>query len=76
MPDPTSPPSVVGPADHGSFSDPSASAPAGGLSAWMSSKGFAALDQLRGILSVPVGSEEQYERMGYINALRAANAGV
>jgi dihydroorotate dehydrogenase (fumarate) len=47
-----------------------------GLSAWMSSKGFAALDELRGILSVPVGSEEQYERMGYVNALRAANAGV
>jgi dihydroorotate dehydrogenase (fumarate) len=47
-----------------------------GLSAWISSKGFAALDELRGILSVPVGSEEQHERMGYVNALRAANAGV
>jgi len=47
-----------------------------GLSAWMSSKGFAALAELRGILSVPVGSEEHYERMGYVNALRAANAGV
>ena len=47
-----------------------------GLSAWMSSKGFAALAELRGILSVPVGSEEHYERMGYVNALRAANARV
>ena len=47
-----------------------------GLSAWMSSKGFAGLAELRGILSVPVGSEEHYERMGYVNALRAANAGV
>ena len=47
-----------------------------GLSAWMSSKGFGGLAELRGILSVPVGSEEHYERMGYVNALRAANAGV
>jgi dihydroorotate dehydrogenase (fumarate) len=47
-----------------------------GLSAWMSRKGFHALDELRGMLSVPPDIDETaYERAGYVSALRAANAG-
>jgi dihydroorotate dehydrogenase (fumarate) len=47
-----------------------------GLSAWMARKGFAALDDVRGILSVPAGADEAaYERAGYVSALRKANSG-
>jgi dihydroorotate dehydrogenase (fumarate) len=47
-----------------------------GLTAWMASKGFTAVDQLRGMLAVPMGTDgTEYERAGYVNALRAANAG-
>jgi dihydroorotate dehydrogenase (fumarate) len=46
-----------------------------GLSDWMSRKGFASLDDLRGMLSVPPdGDESAHERAGYVSALRDANA--
>jgi dihydroorotate dehydrogenase (fumarate) len=45
-----------------------------GLSAWMARKGFKAVDELRGMLSVPPGTDEAaYERAGYVTGLRAAN---
>jgi len=45
-----------------------------GLSAWMARKGFAAVDELRGILSVAPGTDEAtHERAGYVGALRKAN---
>jgi dihydroorotate dehydrogenase (fumarate) len=48
-----------------------------GLSAWMARKGFKAVDELRGMLAVPSGADAAaYERAGYVNALRAANAGI
>jgi dihydroorotate dehydrogenase (fumarate) len=48
-----------------------------GLSAWMVRKGFTDLDGVRGMLSVAPGTDEAaFERAGYVNALRAANAGV
>jgi dihydroorotate dehydrogenase (fumarate) len=47
-----------------------------GLSDWMTRKGFTALDQVRGLLSVPSQADgAAYQRAGYVNALRAANAG-
>jgi len=48
-----------------------------GLSAWMGRKGFTAVDEVRGTLSVPPDTDEAaYERAGYVTALRAANAGL
>jgi dihydroorotate dehydrogenase (fumarate) len=45
-----------------------------GLSTWMDRKGFKAVDELRGMLSVPPGTDEAaYERAGYVTGLRAAN---
>ena len=45
-----------------------------GLSAWMARKGFKAVDELRGMLSVPPATDEAaYERAGYVTGLRAAN---
>jgi dihydroorotate dehydrogenase (fumarate) len=47
-----------------------------GLSSWMDRKGFQALDDLRGKLAVPQATEqEEYQRSGYVAAMRAANAG-
>ncbi len=47
-----------------------------GLSGWMARKGFAALADVRGLLSVPHSADEAaYERAGYVTALRAANRG-
>ena len=47
-----------------------------GLSSWMKRKGFHAVGELRGMLSVPLGRDEaEYERASYVNALRSANAG-
>jgi dihydroorotate dehydrogenase (fumarate) len=47
-----------------------------GLTAWMARKGFATVDELRGMLAVPAGADEAaYERAGYVAAMRAANAG-
>jgi hypothetical protein len=41
----------------------------------MASKGFTAAHELWGMLAVPAGTDEsEYERAGYVSALRAANA--
>ena len=46
------------------------------LSAWMDRKGFGSLAELRGLLSVPAGTDEAaYERAGYVTVLQAANLG-
>ncbi len=43
----------------------------------MARKGFAAVDELRGLLAVPPGTDEaDYERAGYVGALRQANSGI
>ncbi len=48
-----------------------------GLSDWMSSKGFEAVDELRGMLAVPPGADEAvFERIGYVAAMRDANRGI
>jgi dihydroorotate dehydrogenase (fumarate) len=40
----------------------------------MTRKEFAAVDELRGLLAVPAGTDEAiYERAGYVSALRKAN---
>src|SRR5450755_1920782 len=45
-----------------------------GLSAWMARKGFATVDELRGMLSVPPDADAAaYQRAGYVTGLRAAN---
>ena len=47
-----------------------------GLSAWMSRKGFSSLGELRGMLAVPSAADRaEYERAGYVSAVRAANRG-
>jgi dihydroorotate dehydrogenase (fumarate) len=47
-----------------------------GLSDWMARKGFTAVPQVRGLLSVPFGTDQAaYERAGYVTALHAANSG-
>ena len=47
-----------------------------GLSRWMARKGFQTVDEVRGMLSVPADTDATaYERAGYVNAMRAANAG-
>jgi len=54
-----------------------ASALLDGLSNWMTRKGFAAVDNVRGTLSVaPGGDEAALERAGYVGAMREANSGV
>jgi dihydroorotate dehydrogenase (fumarate) len=46
-----------------------------GLEAWMERKGFATVDDLRGLLAVPAGADEAvYERAGYVDAVREANS--
>ncbi|MEP6762138.1 MAG: dihydroorotate dehydrogenase-like protein [Sporichthyaceae bacterium] len=48
-----------------------------GLSDWMARKGFAAVDQFRGLLSVPPGSDQvAHGRVGYVSAMREANSSV
>ena len=45
-----------------------------GLSDWMKRKEFQSIDELRGLLSVPPGTDEAaYERAGYVTGLRTAN---
>ena len=45
-----------------------------GLSRWMSRKGFHAVDEFRGLLAVPPGTDETVrERGDYVSALRRAN---
>jgi dihydroorotate dehydrogenase (fumarate) len=47
-----------------------------GLSTWMARKGLRSVDELRGMLSLPTGADPaEYERAGYVSALRAANTG-
>ena len=47
-----------------------------GLSDWMGRKGFAAVDDLRGMLAVPTDTDETLQqRAGYVGALREANSG-
>ncbi|MGO9955730.1 MAG: dihydroorotate dehydrogenase-like protein [Solirubrobacteraceae bacterium] len=47
-----------------------------GLSAWMARKGYSAVGEIRGILSVPPATDEAArQRAGYVAAMRAANAG-
>jgi dihydroorotate dehydrogenase (fumarate) len=47
-----------------------------GLESWMERKGFQSLGQVRGLLAVPPDTRgAEYERAGYVSALRAANAG-
>ncbi len=44
------------------------------LAAWMDRKGFGSLAELRGLLSVPAGTDQAaYERAGYVTVLQAAN---
>ncbi len=48
----------------------------GGLSSWMSRKGFTTVAGMRGLLAVPAGaSESAQERAGYVTTLQAANLG-
>jgi dihydroorotate dehydrogenase (fumarate) len=45
-----------------------------GLSEWMQRKGYATVDELRGLLSVAPGTDEaEHERAGYVGAMQAAN---
>jgi dihydroorotate dehydrogenase (fumarate) len=45
-----------------------------GLATWMARKGFTAVDELRGMLSVPPDADAAaYQRAGYVTGLRAAN---
>lgn len=47
-----------------------------GLTGWMARKGLRSVDELRGMLSVPVDADRSaYERAGYVSAMRAANRG-
>jgi dihydroorotate dehydrogenase (fumarate) len=48
-----------------------------GLSDWMARKGFTAVDQLRGLLSVSASTDQSaHERLGYVSAMREANRGL
>jgi dihydroorotate dehydrogenase (fumarate) len=45
------------------------------LADWMKRKGFGTVDEFRGMLSVPAGTDQAaYERAGYVTTLEAANA--
>ena len=47
-----------------------------GLTTWMARKGFASVDDFRGELAAPAGSDQEaFQRAGYVRAMRAANAG-
>ncbi len=47
-----------------------------GLSDWMTRKGFSAVADVRGLLSVPADADQAaYERGGYVTGMRAANRG-
>jgi hypothetical protein len=42
----------------------------------MARKGLRSVDELRGMLSAPIGADRSaYERAGYVSAMRAANRG-
>jgi dihydroorotate dehydrogenase (fumarate) len=43
----------------------------------MARKGYACVDDLRGVLAVPAGTDQAaYERAGYVRALRDANGAI
>jgi dihydroorotate dehydrogenase (fumarate) len=45
-----------------------------GLADWMARKGYTLVDDVRGILAVPDGTDQAaYERAGYVRAMRDAN---
>jgi dihydroorotate dehydrogenase (fumarate) len=47
-----------------------------GLGTWMARKGLRSVDDLRGMLSAPTGTDRAaHERAGYVSAMRAANRG-
>ncbi len=47
-----------------------------GLETWMARKGFETVDEVRGLLAVGREADAaEYERAGYVTAMRAANAG-
>ena len=47
----------------------------GGLTEWMARKGFAGVEDFRGMLAVPAAVDgSEYERGAYVSALRAADA--
>jgi dihydroorotate dehydrogenase (fumarate) len=47
-----------------------------GLGSWMARKGFASVEDVRGLLAVPRETgADIYERSSYVTAMRAANAG-
>jgi len=47
-----------------------------GLTDWMTQKSFTSIDEVRGLLAVPrEGDEAQFERAGYVAAMRNANTG-
>lgn len=46
-----------------------------GLRDWMERKGYNAIDEFRGLLAVPIGTDEAaHERQDYVSALRRANS--
>ena len=46
-----------------------------GLAAWMVRKGYASVSEMRGLLAVPaVADQADYERAGYVRAMRTANS--
>jgi dihydroorotate dehydrogenase (fumarate) len=47
-----------------------------GLSDWMTRKGYATVEEFRGLLSVPHHGEAAHERGGYVGAMREANSSV
>jgi dihydroorotate dehydrogenase (fumarate) len=48
-----------------------------GLSNWMTQQGFTSIDEVRGLLAVPAdGHEADFERVGYVAAMRNANTGM
>ncbi|HSP38310.1 MAG TPA: dihydroorotate dehydrogenase-like protein [Frankiaceae bacterium] len=48
-----------------------------GLSDWLRRKGFATVDEVRGMLSVPADTDQTArERAGYVTALQQANSGI
>jgi dihydroorotate dehydrogenase (fumarate) len=45
-----------------------------GLADWMARKGYASVDEVRGLLAMPAGTDQAaYERAGYVRAMRDAN---
>ena len=46
-----------------------------GLARWMGRKGYSCVDDVRGLLAVPVGADRAgYERAGYVRTMRAADS--